>query len=390
MKIVVLASRFPYPLEKGDKLRLYHQLRYLAQKHKVVLVALSEEKVSASDLAALEAFCEKVHVLPLSKSLFIFRLLFGWLRGLPLQVAYFYNKALQRGIDKIIETEKPAAIYCQLIRTAYFVRAQPGLKILDYMDCFSVNTSRWAEQSKWWIRPILKMEAARLRSFEQKSFQWFSHHSIISEQDRDLMPLAERAKIVVVSNGVDTDFFQPLPAASKKFDLVFVGNMGYVPNVDAALFLAKELMPLIWEKRPETTLLIAGARPRPEVLQLQQERVTVSGWMEDIREAYSASSVFVAPLFIGSGQQNKILESMAMGIPAVTTSLVNNAIGASPEKEICIADDKEAFVNQILILLNDTNKIAEISKAAVLFVRQRYSWEGATAKIDALLSERAT
>jgi glycosyltransferase involved in cell wall biosynthesis len=151
--------------------------------------------------------------------------------------------------------------------------------------------------------------------------------------------------------------------------------MGYVPNVEGARYLVQEILPLLLRQFPAIKVLIAGARPTALVQSLASDNVTVTGWVEDIREAYASAKLFVAPLFLGSGQQNKILEAMAMKIPCVTSTLVNNAIGATPNEAIVLADDKVAFAKQITTLLQHPNHIDAISTAGLAYVQKHYSWE---------------
>ena len=134
---------------------------------------------------------------------------------------------------------------------------------------------------------------------------------------------------------------------------------------------------------------IAGARPDKRVKLLAGKNVTITGWIEDIREAYSSCKVFVAPLWSGTGQQNKILEAMAMGVPCVTSSAVNNAIGATHEQEIMVADTEEEFKVCIERLLNDVKFYMELKENALMFVRENYSWEQSVETLSKLFEFRS-
>ncbi len=375
MKIAVLTSRFPYPIEKGDKLRLFHQLRVLSQQHEIVLIALAETPPDDDDLQIVQNICSKVYVLPLTPIQIVANLVNSFFRNIPFQVGYFFNEKTAEQIETILRAEQPQHLYCQLIRMAMYAQSSKIPATLDYMDNFSINTTRRAEQASFFTKYLWKREAKMTAEFEKQAFSWFRRSTIISEQDRELLPFSQKQQVLIVPNGVDTSFFVPDIEAKKKHDLAFVGNMGYQPNIEAAKFLAEQIMPLVWVKQPKTTLLIAGARPTQEVQRLENEGITVTGWLDDIREAYHSSRVMVAPLFTGSGQQNKILESMATGVPCITTTLVNNAIGATPQTEILIADDAASFAEQILGALEKPNLQKEIAKNALNFVQKNYSWQ---------------
>lgn len=387
MKLLVLASRFPYPIEKGDKLRLYYQIKALSKYHEIVLCALTEESVSTTDLEALEPYCTTIYTFPRKKWTIGKNLTLAAFKGLPFQIGYFYEKSIHQQLKAIIKKENPDHIYAQLIRVASYLQGIETPKTIDYMDAFSLGTKRWSDQAAFWLKPILRREAKALAKYEATVFKQFDHHTIISAQDRDLLQFESKHQIEVIENGVDTDFFKPNSQIEKKYDIAFVGNMGYRPNVEAVRYFSKEILPLLLPKYPNIKVLIAGARPTAFVKNLASEHITVSGWIEDIRTAYASAKMIAAPLFIGSGQQNKILEAMAMGIPCVTTTLVNNAIQATPESAILIANDAQMFQHQIERLLESTELRKEISKSALIFVHNNFSWTFFVEKLNKLIIE---
>ncbi len=158
--------------------------------------------------------------------------------------------------------------------------------------------------------------------------------------------------------------------------------MNYAPNIEAATFLVKKVLPLVKEQFPEVKVLLAGANPSYQVQSLQSTHVTVSGWMPDIREAYAAAHVFVAPLFIGSGVQNKILEAMAMKVPCVTTQLVNNGVGAANNCHLLVANTPQEFAQHICTLLTNRELQEQITKRALDFVHENYTWSKAVAYLE--------
>lgn len=374
-KLMVFTARFPYPLEKGDKLRVFYQIKVLAKKFEIILVSLTDEQVHIHDYQEVKQYCGRIYTFHRSKLRIAKNIVLALFNGLPLQIGYFFDKNIQSEVQAIIKKENPHHIFCQLIRMAEFVRDSNIPKTIDYMDTFSIGAKRWAESANFLIKPILKREVKKLVEYENAVFKDFDFHTIISEQDRDYLQITDNQKIKIVPNGVDTTFFQPISNAKKKYDIALVGNMGYVPNVEAAKYLIQNLLPKLIKEFPNIKILLAGARPTTLVQSFANENVTVTGWIEDIRDAYASAKIFVAPLFLGSGQQNKILEAMSMQIPCVTTTLVNNAIGAKPNEEIIIADNEQAFLEQIKLLLHNKQQINKISKAGLEFVKNNYSWE---------------
>ena len=375
MKIAVVTSRFPFPLEKGDKLRLYFQIKHLASKHEIILISLADSPVADDSLKHIQSFCSSVFVFPIKKNAAIFNVVKTLFDKKPLEVNYFFNKKIKAKIEDILRKERPDHIFCQLIRMSEYVKDLPYPKTVDYMDAFSLGMERRAENSNIFLKLLLKRDASQIADYEEVIFKKFQNHTIISQQDKDQMPIPEKEKIHVLPNGVDTHFFAPMATVKKEFDITFVGNMGYYPNVQAAVFIAKKILPKLILKYPKIKIQIAGARPTPQVKSLASKNIKITGWVEDIRTAYAAAKIFVAPIFHGRGQQNKILEAMAMGIPCITTDQVNQAIGATNGESILIGNDAESCLEQISLLLENSKLQAQLSANALQFVRKNYSWE---------------
>jgi sugar transferase (PEP-CTERM/EpsH1 system associated) len=390
MRLLVLLSRFPYPLDKGDKLRAYYQLRYLAgQGHDICLVAISDEPVSEASLAAVRPLCRGgLHLHRLrrpAQGRGLARALAT--AGRPLQVGYFYEAAAQRLVASVLAGFRPDHVYCQLIRMAEYVRGYAGPKTLDYMDVFSAGMARRVGTAPAWQRPVMALEARRLAAYEAEVFEWFDHRTIISDQDRQLVQHPRRAEITVVPNGIALDFFQAQPLVPKACEIVFCGNMGYHPNVDAACWLAEEILPLVQRQHPQARLLVAGTTPAPRVLALaRRPGVAVSGWLPDIRSAYAQARVFVAPMRVGTGLQNKLLEAMAMQLPCVTTPLANNALGGVPGQHLLVAEGAPALAAAIGQLLADAAAAAQLAAQGRTFVAANYDWAATTAALEKLLT----
>ena len=387
MKLVVVTSRFPYPLEKGDKLRLYFQIKHLALNHEITLLSLADETISDDSFNHIQSFCKAVHIFPINKNSAKWNAIKSLLGKTPLEVAYFFNKKVKQKFEEIIHQVQPDHIYCQLIRMSEYVRHLPFPKTIDYMDAFSIGMQRRAENSNPIFKAIFNRDASQIADYESIIYHDFDNHTIISKQDRKHLNFSEKEKIHVLPNGVDTYFFAPMPEVEKKNDIAFVGNMGYYPNVQAALFLAKKILPNLRTSFPKIKLLIAGARPTQEVKNLASKNIQVTGWVEDIRTAYASATIFVAPIFYGRGQQNKILEAMSMGIPCITSDQVNEAIGAKNGSSILIANDKESCQEQISLLLKNAALQQKLSQNGLEWVRSNFSWEKYGKQLEDLIVE---
>lgn len=385
MKILILTSRFPYPIEKGDKLRIYHQIRYLSERHEIVLCSLTEFPIDPEHRNELKKYCSRIEIFQISKFDIARGLAASLFNGLPFQVSYFWNRKVAQKLHACIDQENPDQLFGQLIRTSEYIRTRKEKKYIDYMDAFSDIAFKMIGKSPWYSKWIWKWESKKLKRYEQQIFKDFNSHSLISKRDLQKMNIPEKG-VGIIPNGVDYDFFAAHKSPYKNYDLVFVGNMGYAPNVDAVQFIVKKIMPLVWEKLPGCKLLIAGARPSQEVQDLANPLVTISGWIEDIRDAYGSARIFVAPIFLGAGQQNKIMEAMASGIPCITSSNVNMGIGAKPGETILIAEEANEYASHIFDLLEKENQANKIAQAAKKFVQTNFSWSKNVEKLEQLIS----
>jgi polysaccharide biosynthesis protein PslH len=383
-KLLFVTSRIPWPLDKGDKLRAYHQLRSLSASADIYLFCVNDLGEIAGAAEELNKYCKQIHFVNISKARVGLNVLGAYFSGAPLQVGYFYNKTIQEEFNNFANQVKADVIYCQLIRTALLVKNRKERKVLDYMDVFSKGVERRIDKVNFLMRPAFKLEHKRLLNFEEKVFTWFDEKIIISSQDRDLIPHAERKKIKVIPNGVDTEFFKP-QNAKKEFDILFNGNMQYPPNVEAVEYLCNRVLPLLREKNPQIKILISGTSPAPRVLALKSENVVVSGRVADVRDNFAKSKLLVAPMQSSIGLQNKLLEAMAMGIPCVTSTLANNALNATPGKEILVADAPEEYVRNIFSLLENETLYNEIRGNAFGFIENNYSWKKVNEELKKVL-----
>ncbi len=383
MKIFVLLPRIPYPLEKGDKLRSFNQIKQLAKHNEIVLCALNDNsKVSEQDaFRALQPYCQSINFIRISKPQIFWGLVRAFFKGLPMQCGYFYNRKAEKKVNTLIAKHKPDILYGQLLRVAEYIRYKDCPKAIDYQDIFSYGMKRRADIASFIKRLVFNMEHRRLKRYEAAIFDNFDVRTIISEPDRALFPHDKRGEILIIPNGVDHDYFKP-QEQEKKYDLVFTGNMSYPPNVNAVEYLAYEILPIVWRTLPEVKLYIAGATPDPKVKKVASERIIVSGWLDDIRDAYAQSRVFIAPMRIGTGLQNKLLEAMSMRLPAITSPLANASLGAKPDTEILVGSNAEEMAQHIITFLTEKDKAERLAQAGFDFTNRVYDWGKATEKIE--------
>lgn len=386
MKLFVILPRFPYPTEKGDKLRAFHQLRVLSKQHEISLFALSHKNVKESDVENIKSFCNSITIYRLRLIPVAWNLCMSLFNGRPFQAGYYYSKNAHKLIHKKIEEIKPDHVFCQLLRTAAYTFDCNINKTLDYQDVFSKGIERRIPSANWFVKLFLKLELKRLRKYEYYVFDKFDNKTIITKPDRDQIPHPEKDKIVIIPNGVDQEYFKPFRKELIS-ELLFTGNMGYPPNIDCAEYLVNKVLPIIHQKYPEARLTIAGASPHSRVKALASDKVFITGWVDDIRDYYAGARIFMAPMQLGTGLQNKLLEAMAMKLPCVTSSLCNSALLAADNNEILVGNTPSEVAQQAIRLLDNPEFASTIAYNGFTFVTSKYSWEGATQKLSDLMEK---
>lgn len=383
-KIAVILSRFPYPIDKGDKLRAYHQIRCLSLNHDIYLFALADVAPTENDLHAMQPFCKEMKVYTLRKIEIAIQVMRSFLQSLPVQSLYFYSSRIAQQLQLDLNQVHPDVVYCQLSRTAFYAKDLDCRKVLDFQDAFAMNYDRIQAQSKGLKQWFYKRESALMRQFEANILRWFDHTTIISEFDKSQLSVQPN-KCVVVGNGIDTAYFAPRTSA-KKYDVFFAGNLNYLPNKLALDYLLSELFPLLLKAKPDITIQISGGDPKEfhALANKYPKNIFLQGWVDDIRAAYAESRVFVAPLFTGAGVQNKILEAMSMMIPCVTTPVVNASLNAIENKHLYLAHDAITFQEKILYALGHSDQVKSLTEQAKAFVHENFSWEKNSKKLEQL------
>ncbi len=389
MKVLAILPRFPYPIDKGDKLRAFHQLRELARNHEIYLFALCEEDVSQEDLDAVSSFCSQIEVFRLSKPRILWRLFRSIFSQLPFQTAYYFDRRAGKRLSEFSEKNKPDVAYLQLVRCAEYVNWVRCPAVLDFQDAMSENMKLRARKETRWLRPVFREEFKRLKRYEVLCSQRFQGLTIISEKDKGLLPQKAAEKCRVVGNGIDFSFYESAHSDAVSSDIVFVGAMSYLPNVDAAEYLVNDILPRLASANLFPKVFIVGADPSPRVLKLASSQVEVTGRVEDTRPYYRGAKMLVAPMFISTGVQNKILEAMSMGIPVITTPQAALALNGGEAVPLLTASDPQEFAGQISLLLESPQKAESLAAEAREFVRRFFSWKAAGIELEKVLTKAA-
>ncbi len=393
LRVLFVAPYVPSPI----RVRPYNLLRALAARgHTIHLICPTR---NAADLAALEElrpFCTATAV-PLSSTATMLAYLRALAGDLPLQAAHCLTPAFVRAIRAALATGAYDVVHIEHLRAAEIAYqavaelADPPPLVLDAVDSISLLFERTIRRNPTLkTRAVTLLDLARTRRYEAAYSRRFAQIAITSPEDRwAVATLRERfnepdnAPITVVPNGVDLAYFQPTGAPREPATIVFSGKMSYHANEDAALYLLREIMPLVWRKQPAARVVIAGAGPGPALLaQRNAERVTITGAVPDLRPYLAGATMAVAPIRYGVGVQNKVLEAMAMGTPVVAARQTTVALGVVLGVELRVADDAASFAAQMLSLLNNPAQRKNLARAGRAYVERAHSWATSAALLE--------
>ncbi|MBI4528310.1 MAG: TIGR03087 family PEP-CTERM/XrtA system glycosyltransferase [Deltaproteobacteria bacterium] len=391
MKILYLAHRLPYPPNKGEKLRAFHQIRYLSKRHTLHLACLADDPEDLEHIKTLETFCASVDVIYRSKAAARRLGIMAIANGKPLSLASFYLGELQRKIDQRINTERVDVVYVFSAAMAEYVRHLRKIpKMIDFVDADSEKWRDYAQRHPLPMSWVYRLEAERLARYESEAAGLFDRSIFISEKEANLVrSRVNGVSISVITNGVDTEFFHFKRACSiDSSRIVFTGTMDYFPNVDAVQYFCRDIFPLIKKDLPGASFDIVGRNPTRRVTKLaRQPGVNITGSVADIRPYLHRAAVAVAPFQLARGVQNKVLEAMATGVPVVGTSLAFQGLAVDAKSGIRKADDPSLFARWVVALITDTGLRQRCSRQAVQYVRAHHNWEEHGARLEQLIEE---
>jgi polysaccharide biosynthesis protein PslH len=393
MKLLYLVHRIPYPPNKGDKVRSFHLLKHLAQRHTVYLGSFIDDPDDELHRNALTPWCKEVHLARLHPRRARLASARGLLTGEALSLPYYRHAGLKAWVKDLVQREALDGI---LVFSSTMAQYAQGLGLPVWVDFVDMDSAKWqdyAPQHAWPLSWVYAREGRRLLAFERKVAAQAKASFFVTEAEVALFLAAApeaKGRVHALCNGVDADFFapdaaRPSPFAPDELPLVFTGAMDYWPNVDAVQWAVRDMLPSLRERWPKLRLHIVGRSPTPAVRALAGEAVSVTGTVPDVRPYLQHAAAVLAPLRLARGIQNKVLEAMAMQRPVVAASTCVRAIEAQEGRDLVAADSANQYVAAIDELLRDKAKAQGMGLAARDCVLRGYAWTARLAPLDAEL-----
>ncbi|NPV70662.1 MAG: glycosyltransferase [Firmicutes bacterium] len=387
MKTVFLTAEPPWPLDQGDKLRNYHLLKALAEAHAVTLVSFcapGDEEGTWREV--IGPFCEAVYAVPLGRLQMLLNV--ARLPHLPVTMAARASFRMGGLLRQMTGTgEFDLAFACQLKMAGYLKQCSVRRRVADLTDSLSLyrrRMTRFASSSA--ARLFGLIEAARLARQERRIAGLTDVVLLASASDAAaLEKIAPGANVCVLANGVDLDYFRPLPDPGRPV-LLFYGHLRYPPNADGLIWFCREVFPQVRKVVPEAELHIAGKEASVDVVSLARlPGVKFWGHVPDLRPCLASSSLVVVPLRFGTGIHNKVLEALAAGRAVVSTSLGYEGLEVVPGVHLEVVDKPADFAAAVVGLLRDPARRAALAAAGRRLVEERYSWRMVSQVLQSLL-----
>lgn len=395
MKILFLAHRVPFPPNKGDKLRSFNEIKFLSQAHEVHLACLTDRKSDCRYQDELRQYCRSVEIVYLPPIVSKLATLLALFSKSPLTLANFYSARLFGKVQEMIEKHSVDLIFIFCSSMAQYAEQIENIpKIIDFVD---VDSEKWQQYSLYAHRPmrwIYQLESKRLRAYETMLARTCQHGFLVSAKEtEDFQRIVSNAlPLTPIVNGVDSDFFQPTREPYEPNNLVFTGAMDYFANVEAVLYFAREILPRIQRSVPKVKFVIVGSNPTKELIALAKStpNITVTGYVDRVQPYVTGSSVFVAPMRIARGLQNKILESMAMGVPVVTSPLGYEGIIATPPRDLFVENEPEEFAAKVVLLIKDPVLRQQMATNGRLVIENSYQWTKNLAAMEPIITAQTS
>lgn len=399
--ILYVTYGFPYPLSSGMRVRNHYLIKAISRRYAVSLLTLAESEAELAHLDALRPYCVSVdavvatpystrqHALGVARCLVRGKPLHTHLLGYPAMRAKVAELAARWDVRLVQIEHSYMAHYLQALPPAYRCRT-----ILEFPDLGSVQYGRMlrlriSPQRKarylweWWTA----------RRWEPRYARQFDQCVVVSPEDARVLRQADPTlPITVVDNGVDTERLRPLPDAAGSADLLFIGTMHYAPNLDAVHYFVQHVLPEVQRRVPEARLIVVGKSPPESVRALSNGRdVIVTGEVPAVEPYYAQCAVSVVPLRAGGGTRLKILESMALGRPVVSTTVGCEGLEVRDGEHLLVADEPRTLAAKVVALLQDGDLRCALAARARRLVERRYAWpilgERLMATYDALLAQ---
>ena len=382
MKILVLSTWFPYPVNQGSKIRAYHLIKALSSQHQVVLISYEDQPIKEEWLTHMRQFCEDIVIVPRKPFEYTrINTLLGFFSKKPSAVYAGYSKEMEKTVTETANKLHPDLVFAFTFVTAPYALKVPSTKRIVDVDNLLAEMLKedisFAKNSFQKLRRYLAY--LKFRNYEDKIYSPFDRCLVVSDQDKikfQSYTSTTAEHILNIPNGVDADFLKPIGKIKDKNQLIYNGALTYQPNFDAMAYFISEILPSIQKEVPDIKIKITGKTDGVALDQFPlNDKVELTGYLDDIRPVVAASEICVVPLRQGAGTRLKILESMALGTAVVSTSKGAEGLDLQDGVHLLIADNPIEFSKATIKLLKDPQLRSDLEHRARKLIELKYDWK---------------
>jgi glycosyltransferase involved in cell wall biosynthesis len=392
MKILWVNPNFLHPTTKGGQIRTLEMLRSLNRRHEVHYAALENpaepEGVIRSGEYCHRAWPFRTRIHSKHSPAFALELLHALASPIPLAVSRFHSAQMADFIATALEEQRFDWVVCDFLVSAVNFPSLRNAVLFQH----NVETMIWRRRAEHTPDPLrrayLKLQADRMLSYERQACREARYVVAVSENDCKLIrEMFEVSQVADIPTGVNIEYFSPPPAAPPRSDLVFIGSMDWMPNVDGMRYFLREILPLIRARKPDCSVTICGRDPVADIRALAERDplLTVTGTVPDVRPYLWGSRISIVPLRIGGGTRLKIYESMAAKVPVVSTTIGAEGLVARDGEHLLLADAPDQFARACLGLLESAEARRRLAETAWKLVATCFSWEQIARRFEELL-----
>lgn len=388
MRVLFLSHRFPYPPTFGSKVRAFNMIRHLGERHQVSVFSLVRSVAEEAEAAGIAPYCSEFRTFRLAPAVQAAKVALTLPTPWPASEAYFHSGPMQREVGRQLSRRSFDCVVAHCSAVGRYVEGAEQLpKLIDYCDVDSQKWRDYAAFKPWPASAGYGWEAWRMERAERRLAGRFDAVTVATPGElNSLAELGIRDRADWFGNGVDLEYFSPGIEAPDNDLITFVGRMDYYPNEQCMVDFCSRVWPSLRRARPGLRLQIVGAEPTSRVRALGSvEGVTVTGAVPDVRPYVRRSALSIVPLQIARGTQNKILESMAMGVPVLCSSVAAAGVDVVRGEHLAIADSSQEWCERVLGLLEDARERERLTAAGRERVQSRHSWSGALGRFDQIL-----
>ncbi len=388
MKILYVCHRFPYPPKRGGKIRPFHTIRHFSRSHEVTVCSLARSRAEAEEGRGIAPFCKRFEMELVDRRLQVLRMVACLASSRPSSMGFFHSAHLARRIRALLAAERFDLIFVHCSSVAPYVAAVRGVpKILDFGDMDSQKWLSYAHHKPFPLSLGYRLEGTKLERAERRLAGQFDLCTATTRAEWDtLESYGTGIPTDWFPNGVDSEYFSPVDEPYEPDTISFVGRMDYYPNQECMFDFCRNAWPVVRQRRPSARLLIVGADPSRAVQRLAEiPGVTVTGSVADVRPYLHRSAVMVAPLHIARGTQNKILESLAAGVPVVTSPVAAGGVDAQDGEHLLVAKTAADCAAAVLRILDDPSERRRLAQAGRRRMLSHHSWSHSMQRLDGIV-----